>query len=389
MKWFVNLSTKIKLLVGFGLMIILLAALSATSYTGIRGFQSMLKNLFEVEYPFSLEIAKLRNNLNRERVLLIRMMDSTGRTEYDILNKEIKEIDKENNERFEKISKLAGNSQDIMPLVNELTDLRKAFKNIRDTQTIPMIYAGKGKEAKTLFLGPQFELYEKMRNTAIKISDLSEGHAKKIMELTNRKVKISTYTFVIAGILAIIIGIAMALYITRIIAGPLKKISGAAERVAYGDMTVRIPSDNRTDEVGTLMLSFGMMVESLKMVTREIRDAVNVLASSSSGILETTTQVSSGTSEVQKSLIEVTTKVEEGKRIAKDIKSLAEQSNQEKALTLSLKQLAELNEVASAVDNIKQTIAQNVESINQAETTAQNLNALGQKLKNIVEQFKV
>lgn len=137
------------------------------------------------------------------------------------------------------------------------------------------------------------------------------------------------------------------------------------------------------------MLSFGMMVESLKMVTREIRDTVNVLASSSSGILGTTTQVSSGTSEVQKSLIEVTTKVEEGKRIAKDIKSLAEQFQQEKALTLSLKQLAELNEVASAVDNIKQTIAQNVESISQAEATAQNLNALGQKLKNIVEQFKV
>lgn len=137
------------------------------------------------------------------------------------------------------------------------------------------------------------------------------------------------------------------------------------------------------------MLSFGMMVESLKMVTREIRDTVNVLASSSSGILGTTTQVSSGTSEVQKSLIEVTTKVEEGKRIAKDIKSLAEQFQQEEALTLSLKQLAELNEVASAVDNIKQTIAQNVESISQAEATAQNLNALGQKLKNIVEQFKV
>lgn len=169
----------------------------------------------------------------------------------------------------------------------------------------------------------------------------------------------------------------------------LQENVSAARLVPIDEIFQKFPRMVRDLGVGTLMLSFGMMVESLKMVTREIRDTVNVLASSSSGILGTTTQVSSGTSEVQKSLIEVTTKVEEGKRIAKDIKSLAEQFQQEKALTLSLKQLAELNEVASAVDNIKQTIAQNVESISQAEATAQNLNALGQKLKNIVEQFKV
>lgn len=389
MKWFVNLSTKIKLLTGFGLIIILLAAQSITAYTGITKFQNVLKNLFEVEYPFSLEVSKVRNGLNRERVLLIRMMDSTKWSEYNIIGKDIKEIDNELDKKLENLSALAKNKIEIVPLLEELAAERKEFKSMRDNQTIPLVYEGKGKEAKSLFLGPQYDLYEKMRSTAIKISDLSEDSRKTLMMATNKNVKNLTYTFVIVGGIAIFLGVVMALYITTIIAGPLKDISSAAEHLSYGDMTVRVPSTNRTDEVGTLMLSFGMMVESIKMVTQEIKDAVNVLASSSNEILGMTTQVSSGTSEVQKSLIDVTSKVEEGKQIAQDIKNFAEQSKQEKALTLSQKQLAELTKVASAVENIKQTIAQNVEIINQAETTAQNLNELGQKLKSIVEQFKV
>jgi methyl-accepting chemotaxis protein len=55
----------------------------------------------------------------------------------------------------------------------------------------------------------------------------------------------------------------------------------------------------------------------------------------------------------------------------------------------SQQQLVGMDQVASAMESIKQASTQNVVGTKQAEAAAQNLHALGQKLKQIVEQYKV
>ncbi|MBI4444203.1 MAG: chemotaxis protein, partial [Acidobacteria bacterium] len=52
-------------------------------------------------------------------------------------------------------------------------------------------------------------------------------------------------------------------------------------------------------------------------------------------------------------------------------------------------QLVGMDQVALAMENIKQASAQNVASTKQAETAAQSLHELGQKLKQLVEQYQV
>jgi methyl-accepting chemotaxis protein len=48
-----------------------------------------------------------------------------------------------------------------------------------------------------------------------------------------------------------------------------------------------------------------------------------------------------------------------------------------------------MDQVVLAMENIKQASTQNVASTKQAETAAQSLHDLGQKLKKLVEQYKV
>jgi len=55
----------------------------------------------------------------------------------------------------------------------------------------------------------------------------------------------------------------------------------------------------------------------------------------------------------------------------------------------SQQQLVGMDQVALAMENIKQASAQNVASTKQAETAAQGLHELGQKLKQLVERYKV
>jgi methyl-accepting chemotaxis protein len=55
----------------------------------------------------------------------------------------------------------------------------------------------------------------------------------------------------------------------------------------------------------------------------------------------------------------------------------------------SQQQLVGMDQVALAMENIKQATTQNVASTRQAEPSAQNLHDLGQKLQQLVAQYKV
>jgi methyl-accepting chemotaxis protein len=144
-----------------------------------------------------------------------------------------------------------------------------------------------------------------------------------------------------------------AFLLTRNIARPLGSIAAVAERIAAGDLSVNLPVTTRGDEVGALSLAFtrmtaslkamadvaqriavgdltvevkpvserdvlgsafDIMVKGLRELTREIRDGVGVLASSTSEILATTTQVAAGAGETATAVSETTSTVEEVKQ---------------------------------------------------------------------------
>jgi methyl-accepting chemotaxis protein len=56
--------------------------------------------------------------------------------------------------------------------------------------------------------------------------------------------------------------------------------------------------------------------------------------------------------------------------------------------TTTRQQLAGMDQVASAMESIKQAGAQNVASAKQMETSARSLNDLGQKLRELTEKAK-
>ena len=55
----------------------------------------------------------------------------------------------------------------------------------------------------------------------------------------------------------------------------------------------------------------------------------------------------------------------------------------------SQQQLVGMDQVAGAMENIKQASTQNVASAKQLETAARNLNDLGQRLKHLAESYTV
>lgn len=103
-------------------------------------------------------------------------------------------------------------------------------------------------------------------------------------------------SFMIAGGSAVLLAIFLSLYLTR----PLRKLKHAAERVAKGDLNVRVELTGRKrqkDEVSSLIRSFNRMVESLEQeetlrrhltsnIAHELRTPLTVLRSNLEAVID-------------------------------------------------------------------------------------------------------
>jgi hypothetical protein len=103
---------------------------------------------------------------------------------------------------------------------------------VRDSQIIPLIYAGKTEEAKALALGIQEERYRKLVTIAQELGDAAVEKARTAVAESELRVEQTVRLLIVVGIVAILLGLAMVLLFNRIIAVPLRTISGIAGQVA-------------------------------------------------------------------------------------------------------------------------------------------------------------
>ncbi len=101
---------------------------------------------------------------------------------------------------------------------------------------------------------------------------------------------------VIAGVLALLLGVVTASVMVRGITRPLRQAVGVAERVAAGDLTVRVDADSR-DETGQLLAALSGMVQRLTRTIDAIRLAADNLTSASAQVSATSQSLSQGATE--------------------------------------------------------------------------------------------
>ena len=82
------------------------------------------------------------------------------------------------------------------------------------------------------------------------------------------------------GAAALVLGVIMTFWITLSITRPLNEAVGAANRLAEGDLSVRIDATSR-DETGQLLNAMKNMVEKLSQIITEVRSAADNRSSAS------------------------------------------------------------------------------------------------------------
>ena len=172
------------------------------------------------------------------------------------------------------------------------------------------------------------------------------------------------------GAVAVVMGIALTLLITRAITAPLRTGVVGVGRVAGGDLTAELDIHSK-DETGQLASAMNGMIREMREVVSSIQDAADNVLSGSRQMSDMSVQMSEGATEQAASAEEVSSSMEE---MAANIKSNAENAIE----TQRIAQTASVNasEGAESVENAVEAMQAIAEKITIVDEIARNTNLL-------------
>ncbi|HJV80125.1 methyl-accepting chemotaxis protein [Noviherbaspirillum sp.] len=315
MKTILDLSTRAKLLLGFGLLIALLATVSTIAYRDTAHLKESQRELFQEDLSISLELMALRTTLNRERVALLSLVIGDAEEQA----RQRLKLEQEGAAFEALIKKLSAHKlKDTVfaQKLDKLVGLRRHLIEDRNREVFPAVKAGKRDQAASIILGPLQQSFQSFRELADQMGEEQIVEAEKRMRESEILVDTAQTTLIVANLVAIVLGLALVLWLDRLIAMPLKQATAVAQRIAGGDLTVSVPTSGGKDEVGQLLGALDTMVDNWKQTLKEISGGIVTLSAAASEILASTMQASAGATETAAAVSETTATVEEVKQTA-------------------------------------------------------------------------
>ncbi|NMM29383.1 MAG: HAMP domain-containing protein [Glaciimonas sp.] len=142
------------------------------------------------------------------------------------------------------------------------------------------------------------------------LTKLKEERAKATADETTALYSQGRSLMMAAMAFGVLLGIGLGFITSRSVTVPLHKAKEAANRLAEGDLTVRIES-NTKDETGQMLQSMQTMISKLSQVVTDVNAGAQSLASASAQVSATSQSLSQATSEQAASIEETSASIEQ------------------------------------------------------------------------------
>ncbi|HMM75871.1 MAG TPA: methyl-accepting chemotaxis protein [Gammaproteobacteria bacterium] len=305
---FNNVKIGVRLAAGFGAIVVLMSAIFFVGVTRLAAVNGMLDRVVSTTWPKTVLANEIIDNVN---IIAISMRDLMLASDETEAAKQIERIETARDnigDRIEKLDKVAelpqekemlaavrANREKYIAGQNQLLDLRKSGDR---AGMLAFVH-------KELF--PTMRGYLESLNSLIAYEGTlmgEDGKAAAAAYATARTVMIGL------GVGALLLAFGIALWITRSITKPLGVAVEVADRLANGDLSVRIDTD-RKDETGRLLQSMRNMVDKLSGIIGEVRNAADSLSSASEQVSDTAQSLSQSSSEQAAAVEESSASIEQ------------------------------------------------------------------------------
>ena len=305
---FKNLKIGARLGIGFGLLSFLLLAIALFAYISVSQIVKEMDHVVNNYYPKTV----IANNIVDQANLTARAMRNA------LLVKSPEEAQKEMDrivesrkiiaDKFDQLEKSI-TSEAGKKLLAEVQGIRKIF--VEDLNKFTELQkAGRRDEAIDLMLTKIRKSQGDYLGAVDKLIDFQGNLTATAGHEAEEAGKSTQQLLILSGIFALLIAVSFAWFITRSITRPIAEAAAAAQRLAEGDLTVRLNADSK-DEVGVLMTAMQNMVNKLSEIIGNVRQAADNLTNASAQVSATAQSLSQASSEQAASLEETTASMEE------------------------------------------------------------------------------
>jgi len=366
-----NMKIGTRLLLSFGLVLLLLVLVAGTGYWGVQSGEQTIVTLLDTEGKLAEHSARARANIlgmrRYEKDMFLNLGDPKKVEEYFL--KWTAEAEKVT-ERVVDLEKAAVHKDDqelIKTIKENLTGYKAGL-----TKVAAAIRDGKIKtpaEANSAVESFKDETH-KMEATAVNLAQ----DANKAMQEAKGVIEKATHSVValLVGIslLAILIAVGLSVLVTRSIKRPLQLGVETADKLATGDLTFEI-GPTAKDETGLLLAAMGNMVAKLREIVSEVKSATDNVASGSQELSSGSEEMSQGASEQAAAAEEASSSMEQ---MSSNIRQNADNAIQTEKI--AVKSAEDAREGGKAVQETVQAMKEIASKINIIEEIARQTNLL-------------
>src|SRR5260221_7078747 len=303
---FQNMKVSTRLFMGFGIVILIMIGIVVTSVTQMNVMDTAVNNVNRSSHNIESALRVL-DGVNSMRRFQLSALASAGA------------------ERAKELDRVTATGQSVLKTAEEVVKFQRraetkklAADMLADAQAyakgneklISLAREDKAEEMKALIQGEERKI-QRQSIEAVEVflkvqEETKESRMKEAQSATAFAEKVM-YSLLAVSLL---IGGAIAMWITRSITVPLSQAVSVTERMTQGDLTVRIESTSK-DEVGQLLASMRDMTTKLAQVVGEVRSSAESLSSASEEVSATSQSMNQASSEQAASVEETSASVEQ------------------------------------------------------------------------------
>ena len=326
MNYLKNLGIGTKLLLGFSLLLVMMLALAIFALLRIQGVSGSVeyKAKFITEKLEPLYVAReaLGQTGLAARNAFIFIKEEDAKRELDRLDQQraiyleaLKSLSPhyKGDAEFEKVS------QGLLQMADELKRPRK----YRETGQMKEFGGFLVNECSPL----RQQIVDDIDKLILSVQKEMNAANQAVMELANR----SVIVILTVSAIALVLGISLAIFLSRGITLPIVQAVAFAKKIAMGDLTGHIQTSSR-DEVGQLVLALKDMNTSLAKIVSEVRERTDTISTASDQIAVGNGDLSSRTEGQASSLEQTAASMEE---LTSTVKQNADNASQANKLALS------------------------------------------------------
>jgi len=260
-----NLKIGKKLLITFGIIIILLLVTIIMSILGFVSISNSYTNFYNKPYTITNKTMDMRRTIQSAAKNISYTMMTTdkekklefseqAKNELESLEEDIKFLRENYTGNVELINSFEKTMIDTREVRNEIIDL--ARNNKKD-------------EAVNLYFKEYYSALLDAQNYLMNINDDAVNNAKVLYDSSMRSASFEVYFLVIISIIVLIVTTLLSIYITRSLTRPILEIEKAANDMTNGNLDVNISYESK-DELGNLSNSMRNMTTMIKEIINDV-----------------------------------------------------------------------------------------------------------------------